>query len=78
MEETYKGHTINASSWQLGDSRHWEPRVFVSWNESGDAKKQPLVFTRLCSSEREAEIEGLKMARKWIDEGKPEQRVGPT
>ena len=30
------------------------------------------------STERDAELEGLKLARKWIDDGKPELGVGPT
>ena len=78
MEETYKTHKILASSWQLADSRHWEPRVHVSWSESGERKEKPLVFTRPCSSEEQAEREGLELAKKWIDDGKPELRVGPT
>jgi hypothetical protein len=78
MEETYKAHKITASTWQLSDSGHWEPRVFVSWSEGQNGKEKPLVFTRAFSSQQEAELEGLKMAKKWIDDGKPEQKVGPT
>jgi hypothetical protein len=78
MEETYKGHTILASTWQLSDSGQWEPRVFVTWNEGSQEKRTPLVFTRAFSTEREAELEGLKLAKKWIDDGKPELKVGPT
>jgi hypothetical protein len=37
-----------------------------------------VVFTRAFSTEREAELEGLELARKWIDEGKPNLSVGPT
>jgi hypothetical protein len=78
MEETYKGHKITASTWQLSDSGHWEPRVFVTWSEGQNGKEKPLVFTRAFASQREAELEGLKMANKWIDDGKPELKVGPT
>jgi hypothetical protein len=78
MEETYKGHRILASTWQLSDSGQWEPRVFVTWNERNQEKRAPLVFTRPFSTEREAEFEGIKLAKKWIDDGKPELKVGPT
>jgi hypothetical protein len=43
-----------------------------------EEKSQALVFTRAFSTERDAELEGLKLARKWIDDGKPELGVGPT
>jgi hypothetical protein len=77
MEETYKHHKIVASTWQLSDSGHWEPRVFVTWNEGQQQRSKPLVFTRAFSSEREAELEGIKL-EEWIDDGKPELGVGPT
>jgi hypothetical protein len=78
MEETYKGHTIVASTWQLADSGHWEPRVLVTWNEQQEERTKSLVFTRPFSAQREAEREGLQFAKKWIDDGKPELRMGPT
>ena len=78
MEETYKHHKIVASTRQLSDSGHWEPRVFVTWNEGQQQRSKPLVFTRAFSSEHEAELEGIKLAREWIDDGKPDLGVGPT
>jgi hypothetical protein len=33
MEENYKGHKLRATTWQLADSGHWEPLVFVTWRE---------------------------------------------
>jgi hypothetical protein len=78
MEETYKDHKIIASIWQLSDSGHYEPRVFVTWSEGEQEKTRSLVFTRAFSTERQAEREGLKLAKQWIDEGKPELQVGPT
>jgi hypothetical protein len=65
MEETYKHHKIVASTWQLSDSGDWEPRVFVTWNEGQQQRSKPLVFTRAFSSEHEAELEGIKLAREW-------------
>ena len=64
MEETYKHHKIVASTWQLSDSGHWEPRVMVTWNDRQQQRNKPLVFTRAFSTEREAELERLKLARK--------------
>ena len=78
MQKTYKGHTIKASTWQLSESGVWEPRVFVTWKQGDEEKQAPLVFTRQFSSEAEAEQEGILMAKKWIDDGKPEVHVGPT
>jgi hypothetical protein len=78
MEETYKDHKIIATTWQLSDSRHYEPRVFVTWSERQQERTNSLVFTRAFSTEREAEKEGLKLAKQWIDDGKPELQVGPT
>lgn len=78
MEDTYKHHKMVASTWQLSDSGQWEPRVLVTWDEGQQQKSKALVFTRAFSTERDAELEGLKLARKWIDDGKPELGVGPT
>ena len=78
MEETYNHHKIVASTWQLSGSGHWEPHVTVTWNEGQQQRSKPLVFTRAFSTEREAELEGLKLAQKWIDDGKPNLSVGPT
>jgi hypothetical protein len=78
MEETYKGHRIVATTWQLSDSSHCEPRVLVTWSEGQQERTKSLVFTRAFSTEREAEVEGLQLAKQWIDDGKPELRVGPT
>ncbi len=78
MEELYKGHKIVASTWQLSDSGHWEPRVFVIWTEDQQQKTAPVVFTRSFSNQSQAELEGIQCAKKWIDDGKPDLHVGPT
>lgn len=78
MEESYRDHKIISSTWQLGESGHWEPRVQVIWNEAGKQKEKALVFTRSFSSAEDAQREGLRLAQKWIDDGKPELRLGPT
>ena len=69
MENRYKHHKIVASTWQLSDSGHWEPRILVTWNEGQQEKSKALVFTGAFSTEREAELDGLKLARKWIGKG---------
>ncbi|HEX2230487.1 MAG TPA: hypothetical protein VHM64_25425 [Candidatus Binatia bacterium] len=78
MEDTYKEHKLVASTWQLSASGHYEPRVFVTWREGQRERTKSLVFTRAFSTEREAEAEGLMLAKQWIDNGKPELQVGPT
>ncbi len=78
MEDIYKHHKIVASTWQVSDSGHWEPRILVTWSEGQQQKTKPLVFNRAFSTERDAELEGLKLARQWTDDGKPDLKVGPT
>ncbi len=78
MEDIYKHHKIVASTWQLSDSGHWEPRILVTWSEGQQQKTKPLVFTRAFSPERDAVLEGPELARQWIDDGKPDLKVGPT
>jgi len=78
MEESYKEHKIIASTWQLSGSGQYEPQVFVIWREGQQERTKSLVFTRAFSTERDAELEGVKLAKKWIDEDKPELQVGPT
>jgi hypothetical protein len=41
MEDTYKHHKIIASTWQLSDSGHWEPRVLVTWTKGNNKRKNP-------------------------------------
>jgi hypothetical protein len=77
MEDAYKGHKIRASTWQLADSGHWEPRVFVSWNENQQEKTKSLVFTGGFSTEREAELERLQAGQE-IDRRRQAGTTGRT
>lgn len=53
----YKGHKIIGSSWQVTDSGHREPRVFVSWKEGQQDKQTQLVFTRALLSTGGTELQ---------------------
>jgi hypothetical protein len=71
MNNTHKGHKIIVSTSRLTATR-WEPRVTVIWSEDGDGKLSKLTVNRAFRVRREAEMEGLTFAKKWIDDGKPD------
>ena len=71
MEEIYKGHTIVASAWEILDTQQWQPTIHITWHEkSSQALKAPVITTFFATREQ-AESEGLALAKKWIDDGKP-------
>jgi len=71
MNETHKGHKIIVSTSRLTATR-WEPRLTVIWSEDGEGRLSKLMVNRAFRVRREAEIEGLIFAKKWIDDGKPD------
>ncbi len=72
MEARYKGHGILASARQLSDSDRFEPHVTVLWSEGQQEKKESAAFPLVIPTERGAEVQGVQLAKKWIDDGKPE------
>ena len=71
MQQFYKGHTIKTSARQLRGMQQWQPVLqIIIWNDSRDVFK-PLSSTQFFSTREQAESEGLVIARKWIDDGKP-------
>ena len=71
MNDTHKGHKIIVSTSRLAAMR-WEPRLTVIWSEDGEGKLSKLNIKRAFRVRREAEMEGLIFAKKWIDDGKPD------
>ena len=71
MNQTHKGHKIIVSASRLAATR-WEPRLTVIWSEDGQGKLSKLTVNREFRVRREAEMEGLIFAKKWIDDGKPD------
>ena len=71
MQQFYKGHTIKTSAQQLRDTQQWQPVLqIIIWNDNQNLFK-PFSATECFSTREQAESEGLVIARKWIDDGKP-------
>ncbi len=72
MEATYKEHGILASAWQLSNSDRFEAHVTVIWSEGQQEKTESAIVPLVIPTERDAEIQSLQLAKKWIDDGKPD------
>lgn len=70
MNETHKGHKIIISISRLAATRQWKPHVTVIWSEDGNGRLSKLTVNSAFRVRREAEMEGLIFAKKWIDDGK--------
>jgi hypothetical protein len=70
MEEDYKRHSINFSTWHNPDG--WKPNVRVTdLSQPDKIHVEHLIFSKRYSTQGEAEQAGLSVAKKWIDDGKP-------
>jgi hypothetical protein len=78
MNETHKGHKIIVSASRQAATRQWEPRLTVIWSEDGNGRLSKLTVNRAFRVRREAEMEGLIFAKKWIDDGKPDLSLNPA
>ena len=76
MNDTHKGHKIIVSTSRLAATR-WERRLTVIWSEDGQGRLSKLIVNSAFRVRREAEIEGLTFAKKWIDDGKPDLSSNP-
>jgi hypothetical protein len=72
MIGTHKGHNINISAARLPKTRQWEPHLTVIWSEDGKGRLHKLTVNRGFRVREDAEMEGLRFAKKWIDDGKPD------
>jgi hypothetical protein len=72
MNGTHKGHNIIVSAARRAATRQWEPRLTVIWSEEGQGKFNKLTVDRAFRARQEAEEEGLRFAKRWIDNGKPD------
>jgi hypothetical protein len=70
MEDHYKRHFIRTDS--RGNTDGWRPIIQVSWTENDAAKMRIWVdFEHSFGTRTEAEIEGHRVAIRWIEDGKP-------
>jgi len=69
MEERYKNCLIRATGVMIPDSFQWRATAEISWIETGKEWRRHLLSCDIGrhETERLAEIEGLLLARQWID-----------
>jgi hypothetical protein len=69
FKETYKGNEITVATWYLLDTAQWKP--LVTMIEMKTARVSAPIIDSSFPTEREALLEGLLFAKKWIDDEKP-------
>lgn len=76
MNATHKGHRILVSASRLA-TRQWKLCLTIIWSEDGKGITSKLTVNRTCRLREEAEMDGLRFAKKWIDDGKPNLSIIP-
>ena len=76
MNATHKGHRILVSSSRRAP-RQWKLCLTIIWSEDGKGISSKLTVNRTCRLREEAEMNGLRFAKKWIDDGKPDLSLVP-
>ena len=77
MNATHKGHRILVSASRLAIARQWKLCLTIIWSEDGKGISNKLTVSRTCRLREEAEMDGLRFAKKWIDDGKPDLSLVP-
>jgi hypothetical protein len=72
MNEAHKGHRILVSASRLATVRQWKLCLTIIWSEDGKGIVSKLTVNRTFRLREEAEMDGLRFAKKWIDDGKPD------
>jgi hypothetical protein len=72
-EDYYKGHRIQITEKHL-PNRRWAPHVRITWNDGSAEERKDFNIKRGFVTQNDAEWEGLRFTRKWIDEAKPKVR----
>jgi hypothetical protein len=75
MNGFHKGHNIIISAARTGKLRQWKTHVKVIWSDDGLGKVSTLEFNGVFREKTEAERGGLIVAKKWIDDGKPDRTL---
>jgi len=78
MHETHKGHRIMVSALRLAGPPQWKPCLTIVWSEDGHGRVSKLSPDLAFRVRQKAEMEGLKFAKKWIDDGKPDLSLDPA
>ena len=65
---TYKGHRVEAISYQLVDSGRWVPKALIKSASNGSVMATPLTaFAHEQDTQAAADGFALTLARLWID-----------
>lgn len=59
----------------LATATGWMPDVYVTYSEKGKNVRKSLRMDQTFPTPDEAEQAGLEYAKKWIDDGKPDQSL---
>ena len=57
--------------------RQWKLCLTIIWSEDGKGITTKLTVNRTFRLREEAEMDGLRFAKKWIDDGKPDLSLVP-
>jgi len=64
----YKGHYVEAVSYQLVDSGRWVPKVLIRYASNGSITTTPLTaFAHEHDTQAAADAYALTLAQMWID-----------
>jgi hypothetical protein len=71
MEEIYKQHVIRSGAAPIRNNKEWKPIAQVNWSDDGIDRVKLWMewhFDRSFPNYDEAEMEGHRFAKKWIDD----------
>jgi hypothetical protein len=72
MTEIYGSHSITVEVWPNGDQK-WRPEIYIRSVDEATSTFTTLPIKSISGTKAEAESAALELAKKWIDDGKPEQ-----
>ena len=72
MTEIYGSHSITIEVWPSGEQK-WRPEIYIRSVDEPTSAFTTLPIKPISGTKAEAESSALELAKKWIDDGKPEQ-----
>ena len=72
MTEIYGSHSITIEVWPNGEEK-WRPEIYIRSVDEPTSAFTILPTKPISDTKAEAENSALELAKKWIDNGKPEQ-----
>lgn len=72
MTQIYGSHSITIEVWPNGEQT-WRPEIYIRTVDESTNAFTTLPPNPIVGTKAEAENSALELAKKWIDNGKPEQ-----